>query len=64
MFISFAKKCDVTLDEKIDIRDLVRMKKFSVGTIDSLPEFRGDLNCDLTYADAADLIVLRKEILK
>lgn len=63
-FMAFSKKCDVTLDEKIDIRDLVRLKKFSVGTVETLPENRGDLNGDFTTGNAADLILLKKEIIK
>lgn len=63
-FISFTKKCDVTEDGKVDVRDLVRMKKYSVGSIDSLPKGTADLDISGTIADAADLTLLRKEILK
>lgn len=63
-FLPYEVKCDLTLDEIVDIRDLVRMKKFGVGSIDALPDGTGNLNCDTVIGGADDLILLRKEILK
>lgn len=63
-FLPFEVKCDCNLDGVVDIRDLIRMKKYSVGTIDTLPEGAGNLNYDNVIGGAADLILLRKELLK
>lgn len=63
-FLPFEVKCDCNLDGVVDIRDLIRMKKYSVGTIDTLPEGTGNLNYDAVIGGAADLILLRKELLK
>lgn len=63
-FLPYEVKCDLTGDEIVDIRDLVRMKRYSVGAVETLLEGTGDLDCDTEFAGSGDMVLLRKEILK
>ena len=63
-FMAYSKKCDVTEDGVVDIRDMVRMKRYSVGSIEVLPNYRGDLDADGTVGGASDFVALKKELLK
>jgi hypothetical protein len=65
-FISYQKKCDVNNDGIVDIRDLVRMKRYQDNetTDANIPEGRGDLDNDKIVAGESDLLLLKKELLK
>ena len=63
-FLPYETKCDLTGDGKVDIRDLVRMKRYSVGAVETLLEGAGDLDCDTELASSTDLVLLIKEIIK
>lgn len=63
-FLPYEVKCDLTGDKIVDIRDLVRMKRYSVGAVETLLEGTGDLDCDTEFAGSGDMVLLRKEILK
>lgn len=54
---------DINSDGTIDIRDLVRLKKYSAGMECFVNELGTDVNSDGKFADSADLVCLRQILL-
>ena len=53
---------DADGNNAIDIRDLVRVKRYSAGVTAEINEKRADLNFD-GVIDSADLTLLRKQLI-